>query len=317
MWKILKIKKGTKVRYYLVAKNVIGFLAVVLFFVVLIAFYTDYNRVAKQAGELAVRLDEQNELLLQMKGSLDSAVTIQEDLVLAVADLQENSGIAEENFATLKDGIEDRREQAEAQDITIVAKAWSNRVARVRCTLTDDDDGSESQAIASGVGFYIGNTLHVMTNKHVLEEKRETLEGCVVEFPQHNIDNIEVDDSAITISKDRDIAYLRVDDPRASISINQTQKACSAVPEIGDRVITLGFPRVGAKDSITVTDGIISGLEKDFYITSAKIESGNSGGAAILTKNNCFVGLPTLVVVGRIESLARILPVTTLSGMDL
>jgi hypothetical protein len=69
----------------------------------------------------------------------------------------------------------------------------------------------------------------------------------------------------------------------------------------------LGYPSVGAREGITATDGIISGFDKPYYITSAKIERGNSGGAAIHVKNNCLLGLPTLVVAGQVESLARIL----------
>jgi hypothetical protein len=72
----------------------------------------------------------------------------------------------------------------------------------------------------------------------------------------------------------------------------------------------LGYPSIGAKESITATEGILSGFDEEYYTTSAKIEQGNSGGAAIHVKNDCFLGLPTLVLAGRIESLARILPIT-------
>nr|MDQ3014484.1 hypothetical protein [bacterium] len=58
---------------------------------------------------------------------------------------------------------------------------------------------------------------------------------------------------------------------------------------------------------VTATEGIISGYEGNYYITSAKIEQGNSGGAAISLRDNCFLGIPTLTLVGKVESLGRIL----------
>ena len=80
--------------------------------------------------------------------------------------------------------------------------------------------------------------------------------------------------------------------------------------QIGEKVFVFGYPSVGG-DSLTVTDGIVAGVENDgstrYYKTSAKIEHGNSGGAAIL-ENACFLGIPTLAIRGSIESLAYILP---------
>ncbi|KKR76010.1 MAG: hypothetical protein UU20_C0036G0011, partial [Parcubacteria group bacterium GW2011_GWE2_40_8] len=45
----------------------------------------------------------------------------------------------------------------------------------------------------------------------------------------------------------------------------------------------------------------------DYYVTSAKIEFGNSGGIAVSTKNNCILGIPTFVKAGQIETLGRVL----------
>ena len=64
----------------------------------------------------------------------------------------------------------------------------------------------------------------------------------------------------------------------------------------------------------TVTEGIISSFEKVeesyYYLTSAKIERGNSGGLAVTGNFSCVVGVPTFVVVGEIESLGRVLIAT-------
>ncbi|OGZ79776.1 MAG: hypothetical protein A2256_03415 [Candidatus Staskawiczbacteria bacterium RIFOXYA2_FULL_32_7] len=76
---------------------------------------------------------------------------------------------------------------------------------------------------------------------------------------------------------------------------------------LGDQIIVLGYPSIGSEESITVTAGIISGLETDYYVTDAKIDHGNSGGAAILLKYSCYLGIPTWVNPGSFESLGRIL----------
>jgi len=58
--------------------------------------------------------------------------------------------------------------------------------------------------------------------------------------------------------------------------------------------------------SITATEGIISGFAADYYVTSAKIDHGNSGGAAIEVQRDCYLGIPTYTQTD-IESLARVL----------
>lgn len=49
----------------------------------------------------------------------------------------------------------------------------------------------------------------------------------------------------------------------------------------------------------TVTEGIVSGIVPGpIYKTNAAIDHGNSGGIAILNKNDCSLGIPTLGVSG-------------------
>ena len=80
--------------------------------------------------------------------------------------------------------------------------------------------------------------------------------------------------------------------------------------EIGDEVAIIGYPSIGSTVGPTLTRGNIAGREGNFYVTDAKIERGNSGGAAILIKKNCYLGIPTSVVAGTHESLGRILDIT-------
>lgn len=82
---------------------------------------------------------------------------------------------------------------------------------------------------------------------------------------------------------------------------------CTSTPEVGDSIVILGYPSIGSQTDITATQGIISGYDGEYYITSAGIDHGNSGGAAIDEKNNCYLGIPTWAKAGSFESLGRIL----------
>ena len=86
---------------------------------------------------------------------------------------------------------------------------------------------------------------------------------------------------------------------------------CTRKPSVGDSVVILGYPSIGSRTSVTATEGIIAGYDGNYFITSAKVEQGNSGGAAILVKDNCLLGIPTFAQVGKVESLARILDIGT------
>ena len=87
---------------------------------------------------------------------------------------------------------------------------------------------------------------------------------------------------------------------------------CEQKPNLGDGVVVLGYPGIGSTNSVTATEGIISGFDGDYFITSAKVEQGNSGGAAILSKEDCLLGIPTYASLGQVESLARILDIWTI-----
>jgi len=96
-------------------------------------------------------------------------------------------------------------------------------------------------------------------------------------------------------------------------------KICSQTSlKAGEEIVVLGYPTIGG-DSILpgvpnlrliTTEGIISNDVSSFdnyFVSSAKIEQGNSGGGGFLKSGNCFAGMPTYVQVGSIESLGRLI----------
>tara|TARA_B100000745_G_C20151287_1_gene394706 strand:- start:1889 stop:3073 length:1185 start_codon:yes stop_codon:yes gene_type:complete len=77
---------------------------------------------------------------------------------------------------------------------------------------------------------------------------------------------------------------------------------------LGDRVRVLGYPSTSGGLSLTITEGIISALDEDGnLLTSAKIDSGNSGGIAI-ADDGCIIGMPIAVREGDYQNLGQIIP---------
>ena len=194
-----------------------------------------------------------------------------------------------------------------------IAKEWSPQVVYVYCEWIYSNGTFDTAASGSGfITKFSGGIFQVVTNKHVLldegkyrpnfcsthflnGEKYTTNWGDGTNFTQ----NANFDAGAINISGLSDNVKQMVENHGASYCPNE--------PEIGDKVVVLGYPGIGSSSGITVTEGIISGYEGAYYVTSAKIDHGNSGGIAVSVKNNCIVGMPSASIGGSLESLGRIL----------
>lgn len=195
-------------------------------------------------------------------------------------------------------------------DLTALIQKWRPRVSHIECFWRDTQGRLVRK---SGSGFLFGSDL-IATNRHVVQEQNVTSAYCEITLPDDpekitiNASNgkIAVDEkdfALIDIHPTARIQQMAMQERDEAIAILSCKKPASA----GDQVVILGYPSIGASADITATDGIISGYEQFYYITSAKLEQGNSGGAAIHVKNDCYLGIPTFVRVGSIESLGRIL----------
>ena len=97
------------------------------------------------------------------------------------------------------------------------------------------------------------------------------------------------------------MGYIYINNPSDYFK-NLTQTSLLFVrkkPFLGDEIVVLGYPSIGSRNGLTATEGIVSGFDGNYFITSAKVEQGNSGGAAILLKDNCLLGIPTFVTLGK------------------
>ena len=102
------------------------------------------------------------------------------------------------------------------------------------------------------------------------------------------------------------------------LSINVFPKICAQNSmRAGEEIVVLGYPTIGGEFDfggpnfrLITTEGIISSAVRSFdnyFVSSAKIEQGNSGGGAFLKSENCLAGMPTYVQIGEIESLGRLI----------
>lgn len=163
-----------------------------------------------------------------------------------------------------------------------------------------------------GSGTNMDSQGYVLTNLHVVDLGGDV--DCAIGLPDPETGVIREAYWATPIidvenTTGHDLAIVSIEEPifdqngntygfhekylKARFPVYEETQACLAVaPELGDRLFVIGYP-VLSGGALTVTDGLISSLfsSEGYLITSAKINSGNSGGLAI-DSDGCFVGVP-------------------------
>lgn len=184
------------------------------------------------------------------------------------------------------------------------------RIVKVRC-LTGSGINEGSGVIQT----FVGNNIpwSVYTNLHVVGLGNNA-GVCSISLPQipdyvPTTPHRAVTERVAGQYPDIDFAVLKVSGAIEFFNESPIPTCGVADIKIGDQVTVLGYPSFGG-NSLTVTDGIISGIEYTsygpIYKTSAKIDEGNSGGLAIDNNSKCGVGMPTWAVSGKFEGLGYI-----------
>ena len=212
-------------------------------------------------------------------------------------------------------------------------------IVKLKCYFSDDVEPSQ---IGSGVivgsregddqGKIINDT--IATAGHLLiNEDFERTKGCDVYISSYGGDRIEkrfyavpfinyldnkiVDSDGNDVADGLDYALLQIngfkrdDIPRYSFIPPQdikniyeiTEKFCQndRKLKIGEKVYALGYPEIGG-ETITVTDGILSGFYKFGHKLNVALDGGSSGGA-IITEDGCFISVPIVSVIGKSVAL--------------
>lgn len=242
------------------------------------------------------------------------------------------------NEATIKSKIENGLSQnSNSEYYPGQSSVVLDSAARIFCAT-----GANSITGSGSVWAY-GDNYFLVTNLHVLESATKEGGACIVSIARdwnavsqnfkqahednnlliYNIDpayaywDVEGFDFAITklLEDEQPLSYLD------EIAMVTNEAECNETISAGEKIKVIGFPYTGTFALPSITEGIISSFEKigemNYYLTSAKIEHGNSGGIAVTENYYCMVGIPTLSAQGTLESLGRILVMTEKDLSDL
>jgi hypothetical protein len=304
------------VKFYITKKyiipSIVSFIVLVVlvagFFVITRDVHTSFAIVEKQLLQTSARVSILEERLAILTGDTE---TLKTDVASNDENHAKESELFQEKLGTLTGSINAQetriKEIVTTTDVSGLVTQWSPFVYRAECSFRKMDSGDMEVSKGSALLQQTSLGTRFITSGHVLKMDVARLIKCTLSAPGSDTE-IVIDDSDIVLSEDVDFGYGYISEDVLSMLSSQT---CTIKPNIGDAVLILGYPAIGAKESVTATEGIISGFDEEYFTTSAKIERGNSGGAALDIKRNCFLGLPTLVFAGKIESLARILPASS------
>ncbi len=288
--------------------------------IVLLAFSTRWyidtvesNRRAELASaqnEMQMQLGETRTRLADLERIADALVSANKNVAAKLADEQAKRIAADKERASQEaaarqqiNKLQQDLVNSQAPNLAEIISAWRPRVAQLICSWPSRG----AQSSGSGV-LLMQSPVTVVTNRHVVTYNGQTADSCTVKLPDDAVASIVYSADIAISGESSDWAKMTLRKPTAyATSLTGIAARCTAKPASGDSVVILGYPAVGAQGDVTATEGIISGFEGDYFISSAKVERGNSGGAAILAKQNCYLGIPSYVGAGQIESLARIL----------
>jgi len=235
-----------------------------------------------------------------------------------------------QRITELEQRIKELEGQAQPPTVNLatIIEQWKPIVAYVECEFRYSDT---KQLYETKVGSGIlwrhtpNDPIMIFTNKHIVtDEEGYIAHSCRARLPSRdyiyssagNWEGIYyfmysgADGADITIDNPDDYVERLVLDTGYIICEREWPYEGWKEASVGDEVVILGYPLIGSQKDVTVTRGIVSGFEEDYYyITDAKIDQGNSGGAAILLKRNCLLGVPTYAMLGKVESLGRILDI--------
>jgi hypothetical protein len=239
----------------------------------------------------------------------------------------------QDQINTLKKELDDLKKQGlqqedpskltetQTKELSSIISGWKNRTAFLTCSWLDSSTNTtQTQTATAYIGHSTSGKITAITNRHaVLTDNGNLVDSCVMSMPG-NKNSIYISSSDINLHPDSSIDAARffLDEKDSYLSSLTRKKICFQLPDIkvniGDQVVILGYPGIGSQKDITATDGIISGYDYPYYVTSAKIDHGNSGGLAILVKGDCYLGVPSGSVVGSMESLGRILEASAIQS---
>lgn len=219
--------------------------------------------------------------------------------------------------------------QKDSPDNFVTPALTKDQISAIVELWCPDDSYDANGFLSVGSGVIIGSEGIIFTNRHVVSNQDWSVikssptcyVGITEDISQPSKFKYVADILAYYPQTDDffdfDVAVLRIYDvcsdcPDAPLSLPaefpylEIGYSSDLVP--GNYVAVVGYPEIGA-GTWNFTDGIISGRVGDFVLkTDAKIDAGNSGGAALNAKNQ-LIGIPTWTISGQAESIGYIIEI--------
>jgi hypothetical protein len=181
----------------------------------------------------------------------------------------------------------------------------------------------------SGSGTIIDSKGIILTNKHVVTDLYGgIIPTCFIGFIESistepnfgttgNYNLAEV--KYYTTTDDMDAAILYLNNPASkTFPYVNIWDSNSASLTFGNKLEMIGFPSIGGS-TITYTSGDFSGFgsvsdgTQNYIKSTAILEHGNSGGGAYNSAGQ-FIGIPTMVISGTLNSISYILSVNSIKN---
>ncbi len=182
-------------------------------------------------------------------------------------------------------------------DLATIIKQWRPQIAYIDCKFVFDGNNMGEQ---SGSGYILGeNTkngeIALLTNNHVIEVPIHDLSGkslgitakptsCDIRIPgDSQFITVYAEDRIFSSFDKKDVAMVNIKSPTSymkSTIQNSGGSFCDKEAGLGEKILILGYPGIGDQNDITVTDGIISGYDGNYYemVTKVWLDSMKSRG---------------------------------------
>ncbi len=298
--------------------------AVALIFLFVANYF--YEKIESQVSSLNETLAATQNTLSDIEASTTLAIKSQESLIATQKQSLAESKLSQ---AALEQELKSFQSSTLATQKSFVTNVNKISPSIVKLICRGDSKGTLNQ----GSGVLYKSELDkepyfVQTNLHVVSTSDGSPSSCAIAiYPDYTNPSLYYAFSSTGLQQPigvADVAFVApqvITDSHAGTTAELSQYALDVAnisfcqnKKAGDHLSVLGYPAVGGQ-TLTVTDGIVSGFETDkgyqFVKTSAKIDSGNSGGIAI-EDSGCVVGIPTYIEADANGSIGRILDLGSL-----
>jgi hypothetical protein len=185
-----------------------------------------------------------------------------------------------------------------------VVKEWRPYVASIICITTDSQGIKKSYTLGSGL---LSNDPvkgpSILTARHLFNLKDGTLTNyCEVQFPDNKSEVIKIEKKDRYVSnKGFDKGVLVITQPSEYIknliknSETISRDCKNTKPDSTDDIIIMGYPFDKSRDDISYSIGKIVGYKNNYFVSSATLVEGYSGGVPVSLKDNCYLGIPSYI----------------------